>query len=564
MPKSQEVWPVELVEAGYLDSGRHTTPWKKILQEYVWCDPYPDCKTCPLADCWAGSNDGTFCSPPLEDLGYFDPEDVYTWKGVNVLNWFRNHRVFDPSVSWTIEENLRLLERLRCRWPGRGEGSIFPVPWMTTGFYMTNSVMRLFDPLRGLDVDDHWRFTDSEPMYKFRTGIGCSNASTHLGMSMARALNFPARSVCMAHYHDDTELWIPYGPPEGERYRLDEGEWVRFLGDNFVADKWTSDPPHPGGGSIYSEINGIWKTASYITWDAEDSIPFNWFKSDTEHDYETCRAVLTGRQWPNKIYNLTMADETVRLIAAWPSTADFSKGEGFPALSNIYAPSMLAWSKSQHLIPLGYDRYAFILRNNSDMEFIVVDSVIESVKRQILLKDVLNVIEEPGRYRCSFIPKNYSDYIILEISEYWVNRMPPTATPEPTMTPSPIPTGIPLGVRLLMPENHFAPGDEFYLGLKVSNPGPPLNQIRLFIFLETLGNYYFWPSWSFWNTDSGTAPDNALFDLPEGQFQGNIIDSFIWPDLDSSAEGLHFMAALTDSQMSQILGQYDELMWGFE
>jgi len=91
-------------------------------------------------------------------------------------------------------------------------------------------------------------------------------------------------------------------------------------------------------------MTGRFKTTLYIGWDAEDSIPFTWFLSGTEPQYDTCRARLTVLQWPEKRHRLALPDEETRLIAVWPADHDLSAGEGFAA-SSLLSPGRTECSR---------------------------------------------------------------------------------------------------------------------------------------------------------------------------------------------------------------------------
>jgi hypothetical protein len=578
MPKTRDVWPEELVAAGYLDGGPFTAPMEKILERYRACFPYPDCAECPRSQmgewccsCWDGpSVEGSLCAAASE-AGDPVPEDPRTWKGRNMLAWFRERHLADPSERWTIEEALRALDRLRSRWPAKHPDEERFYPWMKGGVYITNSVLQLFDPGEGMLVRDHWRYTDSEPMYQYRTGLGASNSSTHWGLALARALNFPARSVCMAHYHDDVELWIPYGPPAGERYTLEEGEWVRFLGENFVEDDWDSDPPDAAGGAIAPGLDGIFKTTLYVTWDSEDSIPFNWFRSGTEPLYETCSGRLVVRQWPRKLQGLTMGDGEVRLLAVWPATVDLSAGEGLSHIREMGPGETGRWYLLQHLVPLGRERHGFVWRDGGELEWVTMDDGERVTLRQRVIPGEQIILEEPGRYRLEAYVRAFDPYLLFEIADFeavWSAPTPvptatPTATPVPTASPSPTVTPIPLGLELILPAEMFHPGETFYLDAVLRNGGPEIPGVQAYIVLDVWGELFFWPSWSHYSEETGEGIDFVALDLPVGVFSARIIDAFAWPETGASGSDLWFYGAIVDPERGEIVGRLSSLRWGF-
>ncbi len=565
MPKSRDVWPVEIVQAGYLDEGSHTAPMESILNEYIWCDPYPRCMACPREDmgewccyCWDGIDpEKAFCRFD-PGAGRFDPRDRATWKGLNVLEMIRDRYLFRDDVSWTVEDNLRALDRLMSRWPVAYQDVYYPAMEHTSQ-YNSNDLLRLCDPAEGLDVQDHWRFTDAAPMNYFRTGLGCSYASTHLGLSMARLMNFPARTVNLAHYHDDIELWLPYHPPSGNRYQLDEGEWVRFIAEGFVSPDWTTEPPDPAGAGIHSSLTGIMKTTGYISWDAEDSIPFNWYLSGTEPAYETCTATLIDRQWPEKAMHPTLPEDMLRLLIVLPSRYDFSSGEGMADFRNIGGdPELGRWIVTQYLIPFGSSRFAYVLSQDDAFQLIVVDDQLQKTNSIPVRLHQRMVIEETPRYRFVGRAEWIAPYLYFQVESFQGEWSTPTPIPTPT------PTIGPLGIDLEMPSQHYRSGDTFWLDAELSNPGDPIPQVIVFIVLEVAGQYYFWPSWSRFDADSGSGLDGRIVLLEHGVTAVKIILPITWPEVDGVADGLVFIGAMADDHLMGILGGMDAIEWSYE
>lgn len=581
MPFNKEIWPWEFVDAGYLDEGIHTAPMRQILDEYLWCDPYPRCVLCPWSEqghwcgsCWDGP-EGDFCTPGPGQPP-FDPSDRSTWKGINALEWFRTNRLFNPQVPWSIDDNLRALDRLMSRWPGRFMGE-FHSGMNLTAMYNTNDLVRLCDPNVGLDVWDHWRYTDAQPMEYFLTGMGCSNASTHFGLSMARLMNFPARSVCMAHYHDDLEIWLPYGPPVQMRYKLNEGEWVRFVGEQLAPPDYAVSPPDPAGGPFQSSLPGMLKTTNYISWDPEDSIPFNWFLSDSQTSYKPCKATLIDRQWPAKLTHLDLPDDQTRLIIVWPSKVNFSCGSGMETIRNLEcSPELRRWTLIQHLIPLGASRFGFIMSRSGEYRFIAMDGNLEKSLDQTLVFGESQTIEEPDYYHVAFRPVIREPYVYLEITRYEVNwdrpgplptprpTATPIGTPTPTATPSPTPTVPPLGVTLDLPRLHFTAGDAFYLNARLSNPGESIPSLYLFVILQIGESVYFGPTWMAFDPETGSGLNGWYLNLETGERIVEAIPGFTWPQVTQPLSGLVFLAALVDMKLTHVMGSIDRVEWSYE
>ncbi|MBN1551411.1 hypothetical protein JW979_08080, partial [bacterium] len=141
----------------------------------------------------------------------------------------------------------------------------------------------------------------------------------------------------------------------------------------------------------------------------------------------------------------------------------------------------------------------------------------------------------------------------------------PTETPVPSVTPptlTPTPTAstpVPLGVTIAMPSHDFTEGDTCWLRITIHNPDLPLHEIPLFVILSAAGNYWCAPGWKSF-PDQGL--DYYILDTVEtGNTPMDIISPFIWPGNTGSASGLAFYTALTDPEITRILGTYD--VWEF-
>lgn len=130
----------------------------------------------------------------------------------------------------------------------------------------------------------------------------------------------------------------------------------------------------------------------------------------------------------------------------------------------------------------------------------------------------------------------------------------PTWTPTPTITPTPL-TG--LSVTLEMPNTYFSPGDICWLKAYLENEVEVLTDIPLFVILDVYSNYWFWDSWT-------QQIDFVVIDVSLGRTEKTIIDTFTWPDTGGqSMTGLVFWGALTNPEMTEILGEHDRIEFGY-
>lgn len=129
-------------------------------------------------------------------------------------------------------------------------------------------------------------------------------------------------------------------------------------------------------------------------------------------------------------------------------------------------------------------------------------------------------------------------------SENTPTPFPPTATPSCTQ----------LGATIWMPEHFYTPGTNCACLVTICNPGPETHeQLPLFVILDIMGSLFFAPSW--------TGFDFTLVDCPPGEQTMNVLPVFSWPEGAGSFDGAVFYAALTDPDITQLIGDWD--MWSF-
>jgi hypothetical protein len=110
-----------------------------------------------------------------------------------------------------------------------------------------------------------------------------------------------------------------------------------------------------------------------------------------------------------------------------------------------------------------------------------------------------------------------------------------------------------------MPYPMFHPGDEFYCRASVCNAeGQILEGFPLFIILDVHGVYFFAPSF--------TGYDNFLVLYPAfdpGITDVEVLPLFTWPEGAGSMDGVTFMGALTDPDVTQVFGQMGLFTFGW-
>lgn len=144
----------------------------------------------------------------------------------------------------------------------------------------------------------------------------------------------------------------------------------------------------------------------------------------------------------------------------------------------------------------------------------------------------------------------------------------PTFTPtqRPTFTPTPPPTHTPtpkcgnLGATIEMPSTNYTAGMMCYCNVTVCNPSEaPLTDCPLFVILDVYGAYYFAPSFN----DTFDYYLTLYPEFPPGATVVPVLPEFQWPDIQGSASGIFWYAALTDIAVSRVIGDADAFSFGW-
>ena len=111
-----------------------------------------------------------------------------------------------------------------------------------------------------------------------------------------------------------------------------------------------------------------------------------------------------------------------------------------------------------------------------------------------------------------------------------------------------------------MPGVFFKPGDPCYCHASVCNEeGWTLHNLPLFVLLEAYGQYYFAPGFS--KSPDSYLDTHAKFD--PGETRIIVIPEFYWPDTGTSADNVRWIAALTDPEVTRVIGSVGTLTFGW-
>ncbi len=125
---------------------------------------------------------------------------------------------------------------------------------------------------------------------------------------------------------------------------------------------------------------------------------------------------------------------------------------------------------------------------------------------------------------------------------------------DPTPTPSSNPCTA-YGVVLDMGDEYFCPGETCYLNAEVCNPNQA-EAFPLFVILDIEGSYWFADSWS-------QDMDYMLESFATGWTTKVVIPAFVWPEVEGSYSGIRIWGALTNLQITEIVGDYALYTFGY-
>jgi len=123
--------------------------------------------------------------------------------------------------------------------------------------------------------------------------------------------------------------------------------------------------------------------------------------------------------------------------------------------------------------------------------------------------------------------------------------------------PTPTPSPAPLGVVLEMPRHLYRSGDDCYCNVIVTNNNTSaLEEHPLFVILVVYDSLYWAPGFKDYANYLDLYPA-----FSPGETVIEVIPEFVWPPVEGSVEGLYFIAAITNPEISEIVGKAD--IWDF-
>ncbi|MBN1355164.1 hypothetical protein JXA40_02725 [bacterium] len=129
------------------------------------------------------------------------------------------------------------------------------------------------------------------------------------------------------------------------------------------------------------------------------------------------------------------------------------------------------------------------------------------------------------------------------------------AVPE-TFQPASIPDCTETGVTIRMPSNLYHPGDSCFCRAIVCNSSDdPIDGYPLLVLLEVAGEYFFAPGFT-------RDLDAYSLSFAPGTTSVEVIPEFIWPDGAGSFSGAVWYGALTNPEITELVGNYG--MFRFE
>lgn len=150
-----------------------------------------------------------------------------------------------------------------------------------------------------------------------------------------------------------------------------------------------------------------------------------------------------------------------------------------------------------------------------------------------------------------------TDMALVDIGFHYFPGDVATPTPAPTQVPtaSPTPTPHPEGVDMILNATVFHGGEPFKL--RAACYGPPGQTIDLYVILDVMGLYWFYPDWT-------QTPCCDTFSLQEGSGNYRFVLDFVWPSGDlGQGDGIRFWGAMCDAGTADLIGEIDFVTFGW-
>lgn len=123
--------------------------------------------------------------------------------------------------------------------------------------------------------------------------------------------------------------------------------------------------------------------------------------------------------------------------------------------------------------------------------------------------------------------------------------------------PTPTPAPATMGVKIEMPGSLFRSGDVVYCNVTVTNSGSEtLKQHPLFVILTVHDQLFWGPTFSDFDHYLALYPE-----FPVGDTVVEVLPEFTWPPVATAVSGCYFITALTNPDVSAVMGDHD--MWEF-
>ena len=133
----------------------------------------------------------------------------------------------------------------------------------------------------------------------------------------------------------------------------------------------------------------------------------------------------------------------------------------------------------------------------------------------------------------------------------------PTATPgNPTATPGPAPD---MTMDLTLADAELTEGDDFFLHLSVTNNEMNPHTIDVYIVLDVLGSYWFWPSWE----DPAQGLDHKTMTVGSLDLYQEAILDFTWPGGTGALGGLQFIGCMFTQGTWALVGDVSVIPWRY-
>jgi len=124
-------------------------------------------------------------------------------------------------------------------------------------------------------------------------------------------------------------------------------------------------------------------------------------------------------------------------------------------------------------------------------------------------------------------------------------------------------TGADLGLEFERPYLEAYAGREIYIKAILYNPGEPLYDVPVVIYMDIFGELFFWPDWRYYDPADPPEIEIQYYDLDVPAVSIMVVPPFEFPNTSVDMTGIRFYGAMLTDDLSAIRGEFGIMTFDF-